>query len=467
MFALGEPNLASPGMEGMQVWEGRYTKASEWKQVVVADGPERHYEDKLVIGITGGPPVVLDSPPSETPKSVDPIPNRHRWRWVIGVVLALLIVVAIVTPVGVIVARNKRSSATSTADPTSSAANATNERLGGVLRGTRLTTLEPRTGGDINLFYQTNDGSLHYISQSQERIWQGSTNLNISDAKLRTPLCSTYSNFKDGSVYPTQWWLFYIDNSNTIQNVYSQSNPASWRHGNIGSKNYKVPADPSSIAFTVSRGRHYNHSAGDLDAGLTLYTSDSNGTFRTYIYDDKTSTWSDGTTFPDNTNGQGSASLFSETRDAYLFTTNDDHAIDMWWRRYDNNTDPHDDSENSKWHLGPTSPASLARNGSLCGQYDFAFQGADGRIQGSTFTDGASPDDKRWGVTYGISDGIAIDGSGLSCWYFFPNFNPLNTRFHVFYQVEGNGIVEARRYWNENKKTVSGEWTYQTVPIQT
>lgn len=108
MFALGEPNPASPSMEGMQVWEGRYTKVSEWKQVVVADGRERHYEHKLVIGITGGPPAVLDFPPSETQKSVDPIPNRHSWRWVIGVVLALLIVTSIVTPVGIIVARNKR-----------------------------------------------------------------------------------------------------------------------------------------------------------------------------------------------------------------------------------------------------------------------------------------------------------------------------------------------------------------------
>ncbi|KAI4254238.1 MAG: hypothetical protein L6R42_007280 [Xanthoria sp. 1 TBL-2021] len=358
---------------------------------VVADGPERHYEHKLVIGITGGPPAVLDSPPAETQKLVDPIPNRHRWRWVFGVVLALLIVVAIVTPVGVIVARNKRSSATSTADLTSSAANATNERLGGVLRGTRLTTLEPPTGGDINLFHQTNDGSLHYISQSQERIWQGSTDLNISDAKLRTPLGSTYSNFKDGSVH--------VPRTTKSQQT-----------------------DPSSNASTVSRGRHYNHSAGDLDAGLSLYTSDSNGTFLTYIHQRRPYLNLEryGTIFP-NTNGQGSASLFF--RNGALrtfFTTNDDHATDMWWRRYDNNTDPMDDSENSKWHLGLMSPASLARNGSLCGQYDFAFQGADGRIQGSTFTDdGDSPDDKRWGVTYEISDGAAIDGSGLSCCYFF------------------------------------------------
>ena len=94
-------------------------------------------------------------------------------------------------------------------------------------------------------------------------------------------------------------------------------------------------------------------------------------------------------------------------------------------------------------------------------------KGADGKIQGSTFTDEDSPDDKRWGGTYGISNGAAIDGSGLICWYFFPDSTPLNTRLHVFYQVEGNGIVEARRYWSENEKIGSGEWTFQAVPVQT
>lgn len=118
-------------------------------------------------------------------------------------------------------------------------------------------------------------------------------------------------------------------------------------------------------------------------------------------------------------------------------------------------------------NLGPTSPASLARHGSLCGQYDFAFRGVDGKIQGSTFTVGDSPDDERWGVTYGISNGAAIHGSGLSCWCFFPDSTRLDTRLHVFYQLEGNGIVEARRYWSENEKIWSGEWTFQAVPVQT
>lgn len=80
------------------------------------------------------------------------------------------------------------------------------------------------------------------------------------------------------------------------------------------------------------------------------------------------------------------------------------------------------------------------------------FQGAECKIQGSTFTDGDRPDDERWGVTYGISNGAAIDGSGLICWCFSPDSTRPNTRCHVFYQVEGKGILEARRYWCEKRE---------------
>lgn len=74
-----------------------------------------------------------------------------------------------------------------------------NATLDGALRGTRLATMDPRTGGDIYLYYQTTDGSLRYISQSPARIWQGSMNLRITNAKLGTPLCTTYTS-ANGSV---------------------------------------------------------------------------------------------------------------------------------------------------------------------------------------------------------------------------------------------------------------------------
>ncbi|KAL8695770.1 MAG: hypothetical protein Q9224_003174 [Gallowayella concinna] len=456
----------SPDADGLQVWEGRYKQSSEWKQVVVVNGLERHYEDKVVADVKGAAPGNLEAPPSELsePAKATSKHSRSKWRWIIGLTLILLLIVAIATPVGVVVSRNRRSPANvaeaSSNGAASSPVSSTNADSGGVLKGTRLTTLETRTGGDLDLFYQNADGALHYISQSKERIWQGSFDLNVSDAKIGTPLCSTYSNWKDGTVY---WWLFYVDRASVIQNLYSQGDPTTWRRGNVGDKGYKVP-DQSNIAFTVSRGRRYNDTKGDLLGGLSLYTSDEEGSFREYIYADADESWSDGHAFPPNTRGLGPATLFSETRDAYLFNVNSRNALQMWWRRYDNDTDPLV-ADDSTWHLGSTAAASVSSSGSICGQYDFAFQGSNGKIQGSNFTNGDSPGDKRWGVTYDISNSSAIDGSGLSCWYFFPKGNSKNTRFHVFYQEEGSEIIEAVRHWTSDNETVPGVWSYQTVPI--
>lgn len=66
----------------------------------------------------------------------------------------------------------------------------------GVLRGTRLTTMDAHTGGDIYLYYQYEDGGLHYIPLSSARIWQGSTDLRVTDAMLGTPLAATSTRFK-------------------------------------------------------------------------------------------------------------------------------------------------------------------------------------------------------------------------------------------------------------------------------
>ena len=59
--------------------------------------------------------------------------------------------------------------------------------------------MDPRTGGDIYLFYQYGDGGLSYISQSPQRIWQGSINLEVTDALPGSPLASI-STSTNGSV---------------------------------------------------------------------------------------------------------------------------------------------------------------------------------------------------------------------------------------------------------------------------
>lgn len=263
------------------------------------------------------------------------------------------------------------------------------------------------------------------------------------------------------SVIPSdwqQWWLFYVDPSNVIRNVYSNGESTVWLPGSIGSKGYKVP-DRSGITFALGRGPVLDENNGGLYGDLSLYSSNEEGSVQEYIYDHQADTWAKGYTFP-RTNGLRSASIWSTSTNASLYTVNDDQAMEFWWRNYNNVARPPD---KSAWNRGTASAAPLASNGSMCALEDFSFQGADGKIHGSEFNgSGTSLASQRWGDTYDISKESAIEGSALTCWH-FPRGR--DTRFLVFYQVEGNGIMEARRWWQEDFGAVAGNWSYEAVPI--
>ncbi|KAL8952566.1 MAG: hypothetical protein Q9222_001520 [Ikaeria aurantiellina] len=473
-----EEKIPSPSrIEGPQVVDRVFP------EVALADAPQRHYEDKYFVSATSGSPKTKSVASLERSKSKQPTLNRVKRQWLVGVAIFLILAVAIATPISVVMSRHKRSTSLTTDDNLSSTPQkdslikptaVTNKTSIGALNGTRLATMDPRTGGGIWLFYQLADGKLQYISQSPTRIWQGIIDMKITDAKLGTPLCATYLH-TNASVFVSfcnhqvvfradsiQYWLFYVDQFDVIQNIFSQDDSTTWRKGNIGSQGYKIP-DNSSVAFAVSRGRQYNSTLKDSDAGLRLLASNEQGIVGEYVYDDEVGTWSDGYTFP-NTTGLSGATTWSKSRDTYLFTAKTDDAMQLWWRRYDDTTMTHQ-ADSSTWTLGPASTMPLVKGGSVCSQFDLAFQGPDGKIQGSTFTDLDTPINNRWGVTYDISNGSATDKSGLSCWYFFPG--KMNTRFHVFYQIGGNEIIEARSYWDsgKNMSTVPGNWTYQIVPL--
>ncbi|KAL8721790.1 MAG: hypothetical protein Q9225_001590 [Loekoesia sp. 1 TL-2023] len=215
----------SQDLEGNEILENGYPKYVESKQVVavsglepahedkqvisvVVPGLEPAYEDKQVTSVASGPPEDAARPSSSAPRKLKAVLRHRRGRWALGGILTLILFMAIAIPVGVIQSRKKRPSVTreTTFGPSTSNTSSTvyptavpNATLSGALKGTRLATMDPRTGGDIYLYYQATDGGLHYISQSPARIWQGSMNLRITNAKLGTPLCTTYTS-TNGSV---------------------------------------------------------------------------------------------------------------------------------------------------------------------------------------------------------------------------------------------------------------------------
>ena len=65
-----------------------------------------------------------------------------------------------------------------------------------------------------------------------------------------------------------------------------------------------------------------------------------------------------------------------------------------------------------------------------------------------------------------VSNQTAIDGSAVSCWYFYPQMAPSDRlMFQVFYQIEGNQIADARKHYGSNSSDMSANWTYSFVPI--
>ena len=135
-------------------------------------------------------------------------------------------------------------------------------------------------------------------------------------------------------------------------------------------------------------------------------------------------------------------------------------------RRHDDD-DQDEDDEDDDWSLGPTSSAPVMQNANSCSMRGFAFQAPDGTIRGSNFSYIDNASRARWDADYGISDGPAINGTDIGCFFFYPSPNKEveQTMFHVFYQVEDGEIIEAIRHWKEDNKTVPGDWSYRTVPI--
>ncbi|KAK2798538.1 hypothetical protein FQN50_008806 [Emmonsiellopsis sp. PD_5] len=402
--------------------------------------------------------------PEDPPAATVSSPDRGRWRtrWIIACIfVVILVLVAVLVPVGLLVIGRKGASdkPNDPDSPSATPSSPTSTSLpteDGILKGTRLSTMDPRTGGDIFVYYQYGDGSLRYISMSPTRVWQGSRSLPVDDAMIGTPLTATFT-ITNGS---TTWWLFYVDKSNIIQNIFSRSNPTEWKQGNVGDKRYAVPAQ-SSIAFTTARGIRYDAKKPGLGGGLSLFASGTDGHMHEYLYNEDDESWTDGSTFA-STNGYGGASVWSQNNLAYLFTLGNTQLIDLWWRDYN---DTESQNNGDAWHLGPSSNAAVMANASMCGQYDFAYQAANGRIQGSNFTTLTKLDSMRWDTSYDISDGPAMENSAVSCWYFFPSDGRENTMFHVFYQAENGDIREARRYWEADNATVPGTWHYGKVPI--
>lgn len=237
----------------------------------------------------------------------------------------------------------------------------------------------------------------------------------------------------------------------------------------MGKEGYKVP-NTTDYAFAMHRGNEHDEDRGILTGGFSLYASDPDGVVHTYVYYDEDGNWYDEGTLPE-VDGYSGVGTFWLTSSAYVYSLNHDGSLQFHWREYDN------DDGDGEWKLGPTSLAPVMKKGNVCSSNGVAFQADDGTIRGSNFTFLDNAPRARWDVDYDISEIAdydindiskepAINGTSLACRYVSATSPEADyTMFHVFYQVEGNGLVEAYRNWGADNMTVPGEWKVRSVPI--
>lgn len=288
-----------------------------------------------------------------------------------------------------------------------------------------------------------------------------------------------------------------MDESNIIQNVYSEGNDTAWSKGTVGDEEYEVP-DRRQFAFAVNRGKEWDPEARSVGGGLSLYASDTDVVVQEYIYDDDEAdggSWMGSDfSFP-RTDGFSDVDVWSLFQNkTFLMSFSDSERMQFWWRDYfveyqtnagDIQADDDDDDasadEGLTWHLGPRGPVSAMRNTTMCLDFNIAFQAADGEIKGTSFSSLGNPPQTRWDEEFDISDGETdgtttvrkqpIAGTAITCWFFFPRNDDMQTEFHVWYQNESDEdgesqIVEAFRMRDaDDRWKVLDTWSFRTVPV--
>ncbi|KAK2739017.1 hypothetical protein FQN57_006699 [Myotisia sp. PD_48] len=466
----------------LEVAHRQHATIDEGKQIHVITG-----QDKF----TYFPPNGQAGPPAGAPSY--PSPSRRRSLiWIISVLSIIIILLAILLPVGLLIIRNNdpqampstgspfpsgmnpsspASSAPTTQpgtdpkpgeDPPTSGTgpgpssptdtNSPNTMPERILDNTNLAIGDARNG-DVVLYYQDRSLGLSMIPMSRQRKWQGSKSLGVKGAKKNSPLTTVFTSSGD-KVYI---WLFYVDEDNIIQCVWTHNEKFEWTLGSIGNKKFKVPDSPD-IAFDTRRGSRYDTEKRDLTHGLTLFAaSDKDSLVHEYIYTDEDQEWNEGFVF-ENSRSIGGVASFYVFSFAFVYTHSaTGNKLNLWWRDYQD--------ESPDWHLGPSSPTTVMPGSAVSGTLQHVtFQAPDGTIRGYNMTDNIfTPPNMRWDTEFTISEGPVLKGTGLS-YFFFYSANS-KTMMHSFYQEEKGSITEAIRDWAPDNRTVPGTWRYSTLPI--
>ncbi|KAL9126190.1 MAG: hypothetical protein Q9217_004719 [Psora testacea] len=241
--------------------------------------------------------------------------TRKRKLWLLfATIMVVVIVIATAVPLGKRHAQGSSRRKTKVSNPPTASGPQTLSTVG-AFNGTALTTfnVDFKALPVVHLFYQDYQAQIRRLqklgAQKVGQLWSGGPDfpaIMATDAKNATPLaCVNYTN-PDSKVDTAH--LFYVDPSNTLQEVISTDNLSTWQTGPLGDSAIKTSS--SSIALAAIYSERWFGTANGSSPGLRLYYGATDDQVHELAFVLGDTSWSSQFQF-DNSNGNAGISVSS------------------------------------------------------------------------------------------------------------------------------------------------------------
>ncbi|KAI9705860.1 MAG: hypothetical protein M1836_005266 [Candelina mexicana] len=456
--ATCQSQVYDDGMEAVAVESGLEVAPVEWYQFPASLQVDPGKEDKRM---PSDEP--LDKAPSVVePASVCGLPSKRFWTF-LGLAVTLAIVIVLGSILGTIFGRKAAakplsggphdSTPSSTPPPTITTQAPNGLTTSGAFNGTGIALLD--LGSDsVNLFayYQYHTGEIRSSSLVNNKWSAGGqadivTTLNVKNG---TPL-GAVSYTSNGIL---TWHIFYVDQSNVLQETINSNHSNSWTTGPIGKANRKAFDSPTVGLTSCWNGDYYGAKNGVPGGGVRLFYGVNRTAVQELSWAYGDDQWGVGQTLTGTRGDSGLICAGVNSGTSYLYLQNSDDELELWWKDF-NTTGPQTPGHPSGiWNKGPTASTAIRPHSPISYSNYVYFQDQKNAIIGLQPVPKA--ESSTWGSSFKVD--TATPETQIASTTFFPN-NQHGSELHVFFQTNGSDITEYIRPRDE------GQFSSNAVPV--
>lgn len=133
-----------------------------------------------------------------------------------------------------------------------------------------------------------------------------------------------------------QYHLFYIDSSGILQETINSDGASIWDRGSLGNLNV-IPSTSDSVGLTACSNERWNGANVPMEERtFELYYGGNDTLVHELIFNFGNRSWTSHSPFPNTQGNAGIACSASNASWSYVFLTNTENKLELWWKDSNN-----------------------------------------------------------------------------------------------------------------------------------